>query len=74
MPTECVTWRVTWCVTSRGYIKHVVFSAGNPGVANYYEEFMQVLHAKSGCRLPLWCVSHAGQVILPPEIAQKSEY
>ena len=47
---------------------------GNPGVANFYEEFMLMLHEKSGCRLPIWCVSHAGQVTLPDDVAEKSEY
>ena len=51
-----------------------VSSLGNPGVANFYEEFMLVLHEKSGCRLPIWCVSHAGQVTVPEEVSAKREY
>ena len=46
---------------------------GNPGVANFYEEFMSIVHEKSGARVPIWCISHAGHVSLPPELSHKSK-
>ncbi|XP_076437554.1 lipid droplet-associated hydrolase-like isoform X2 [Babylonia areolata] len=38
---------------------------GNPGIAEYYEQFMHTLWAKSGQKIPVWCISHAGHVTGP---------
>jgi len=38
----------------------VVPSVGNPGVAQYYADFMQELYKRR--RMPIHCISHAGHV------------
>lgn len=38
---------------------------GNPGIPEYYEEFMHTLWEKSSEKIPVWCVSHAGHVSGP---------
>jgi len=42
--------------------------AGNPGVAQYYADFMQALY--QSCRLPVYCISHAGHVTVPHQMNQ----
>lgn len=44
---------------------------GNPGVADYYDEFMKTLHGLT--HTPVWAVSHAGHV-LPPEGGNQQLY
>ena len=44
---------------------------GNPGVADYYDEFMKTLHGLT--YTPVWAVSHAGHV-LPPEGGNQQLY
>ena len=39
--------------------------AGNPGVADYYDEYLQSLYEESDCTLPVVCISHAGHAPLP---------
>ncbi|KAK7502890.1 hypothetical protein BaRGS_00005839 [Batillaria attramentaria] len=38
---------------------------GNPGIPEYYEQFMQTLWEKSNRQIPVWCVGHAGHVTGP---------
>jgi len=49
-------------------VNYILMSAGNPGVAQYYADFMQELYEK--CQMPICCVSHAGHVTLPHETNQ----
>jgi len=48
-------------------IRNVLF-AGNPGVAQFYGDFIEELYRH--CRLPIHCVSHAGHVTVPPHVSQ----
>ena len=41
---------------------------GNPGVGDYYREYMSALHSQSQGALPVWCIGHAGHGQLPPHI------
>ena len=43
------------------FVKYKCLS-GNPGIADYYAEFMKSLYQWSGARTSVWCVSHAGHV------------
>ena len=43
--------------------------AGNPGVPEYYQQFMHTLWKKSGEKIPVWCVGQAGHVIVPSQPA-----
>ncbi|XP_063407090.1 lipid droplet-associated hydrolase-like [Mytilus trossulus] len=38
---------------------------GNPGIAEYYDEFMKVLYQNSKYTIPVWTISHAGHVSIP---------
>ncbi|KAL8571813.1 hypothetical protein ACOMHN_053971 [Nucella lapillus] len=38
---------------------------GNPGIPEYYQQFMHTLWEKSEGKIPVWCVSHAGHVTGP---------
>ncbi|KAL3890213.1 hypothetical protein ACJMK2_002505 [Sinanodonta woodiana] len=46
---------------------------GNPGVAEYYEHFMQVLYENSGKRVPVWAIAHTGHVSIPKEHSTTSQ-
>ncbi|XP_046374683.2 lipid droplet-associated hydrolase-like isoform X2 [Haliotis rufescens] len=37
---------------------------GNPGIIEYYEEFMRTLYHLSNCQTPVWGIAHAGHVSL----------
>jgi len=41
---------------------------GNPGVAQYYADFIQELYKR--CHLPVCCVSHAGHVTVHQPVLQ----
>ena len=43
--------------------------AGNPGVPEYYQQFMHTLWKKSGEKIPVWCVGQAGHVVIPSQPA-----
>jgi len=45
-----------------------LMSVGNPGVAEYYADFMQELYKR--CHLPIRCISHAGHVTVPQQMSQ----
>lgn len=38
---------------------------GNPGIAEYYDDFMKVLYQNSNYSIPVWAISHAGHVSIP---------
>ena len=48
---------------------HISTIAGNPGVPEYYLQFMHTLWKKSGEKIPVWCVGHAGHVTGPKHSA-----
>ena len=48
--------------------------AGNPGVADYYEDFMVTLWQEGGEHYPVWCLSHAGHAPLPSTAPRPSEF
>ncbi|XP_064652518.1 lipid droplet-associated hydrolase-like [Lineus longissimus] len=41
---------------------------GNPGIIGFYELFMDTLNQLSDYSIPVWGVSHAGHVTVPPHI------
>ncbi|XP_041361090.1 lipid droplet-associated hydrolase-like [Gigantopelta aegis] len=46
---------------------------GNPGIIEYYEEFLRVLYFNTGSRIPVWGISHAGHVSVPKSASGFSE-
>ncbi len=47
---------------------------GNPGVGDYYNDFMWTLSAESNHNVSIWCVSHAGHVTVPDSAPASSKY
>lgn len=52
-----------------GVIRHTgvlfLLIPGNPGIAEFYDEFMKVLYQNSNYSIPVWTISHAGHVSIP---------
>jgi hypothetical protein len=38
-----------------------------PGIASYYEEFMETLYSKTGGKIPIWAIGHAGHDVADQE-------
>jgi len=49
--------------------KYVAMCSGNPGIAEYYADFIRELYKR--CRLPIRCISHAGHVTVPQQMSQR---
>ena len=47
----------------------VVKFIGNPGVADFYLEFIECLAKESNELLPIACISHLGHVTVPSHIS-----
>jgi hypothetical protein len=37
------------------------------GIASYYEEFMETLYSKTGEKIPIWAIGHAGHDVAGQE-------
>ena len=73
LPAECLGYIYTQVPTVEKpdymcYLKHLLMSVGNPGIAQYYADFMQELHKY--CHVPMHCVSHAGHVNVQQPVSQ----
>ena len=47
---------------------HKLIVIGNPGVAQYYEEYMETFDESCNSRIPMCCISHAGHGLIPKDI------
>lgn len=60
MPTHILKYGI---IGQSGVIFLII--PGNPGIAEYYDEFMKVLYQNSKDTIPVWTISHAGHVSIP---------
>ncbi|CAC5364788.1 Lipid droplet-associated hydrolase [Mytilus coruscus] len=60
MPTHILKYGI---IGQSGVIFLII--PGNPGIAEYYDEFMKVLYQNSKNTIPVWTISHAGHVSIP---------
>lgn len=58
VPTRILTWG-TWVEDLEDNQSIVLVITGNPGVVDFYGQFLEELHTK--VKMPVWAVSHAGK-------------
>ncbi|XP_071804383.1 lipid droplet-associated hydrolase-like [Asterias amurensis] len=46
---------------------------GNPGIVDFYEVFMLTLFKASGCKVPVWGISHAGHTSLTQKLDDNTQ-
>lgn len=58
VPTRILTWG-TWVEDLKDDENLVFVITGNPGVVDFYEQFLEELH--KNLKMPVWAVGHAGK-------------
>lgn len=68
VPTHIITYG-RWLEDSDASSTHseaiILVIPGNPGIIDYYDEFMESLYKSLDCKVPVWGISHAGHVKVP---------
>lgn len=47
------------------YVAFTCFVTGNPGIIEFYKDFMKTIYEELDGEVPVWGISHAGHLKMP---------